>query len=266
VWQRALILVLLSIGVAVGQGHCDLLVQAAVDSELQPVLAALEGGKRIHIGAWTFWRGKIGRKSVVVSRTQVGPVNAVAATVLGIEHYQPAAILNYGTAGAHRPDLQLWDVILGEKTTDYSAYKTQHGDAGSGVRLERRMPDSYALTIRPNVVTRFVSFPGNERLIAAALKIRNPRGRVLRGNLGSAHQFNREIDMLTWLNKTFGTDSEDMESAYAHGAAIAFGTPFLGIRMISDSEWHHRKFERVAGRYCGEFVLELIRSLPDTTW
>jgi hypothetical protein len=32
--------------------------------------------------------------------------------------------------------------------------------------------------------------------------------------------------------------------------------------MISDSEYNHPTFERVAGQYCGEFIVELVRSLP----
>jgi hypothetical protein len=94
------------------------------------------------------------------------------------------------------------------------------------------------------------------------MKLENPRGRVISGNIGSAYQFNREIDYLSWANRTFGTDSEDMESAYAHGAATAMNTRFLAIRMISDSEWTHPVFERIAGQYCAEFVLALIRALP----
>src|SRR5215467_10875501 len=78
-----------------------LVVQCAVDYELHPLLDALEGRRSRQISAWTFWEGRIGAKQVVVSRTEVGPINAVAATVLGIEHYRPSLIINQGTAGAH---------------------------------------------------------------------------------------------------------------------------------------------------------------------
>ena len=53
-----------------GEPAVDLLIQGAVDTELQPLLAALEGAERIQIGAWTFWRGRMGGKRVVVSRTE----------------------------------------------------------------------------------------------------------------------------------------------------------------------------------------------------
>ena len=90
----------------------------------------------------------------------------------------------------------------------------------------------------------------------------NPRGRVFRGTIGSAPQYNREVDMIANIRARYATDSEDMESAFAHGAAIGLGRRFLAIRMISDSEYNHPKFERAAGQYCAEFILELLRRLP----
>src|SRR5215469_11670413 len=95
-----------------------LVVQGSVDYELQPLLDALEGRRSRQISAWTFWEGRIGAKQVVVSRTEVGPINAVAATVLGIEHYQPSLIINHGAAGAHNPELRLCDIVVGERTVD----------------------------------------------------------------------------------------------------------------------------------------------------
>ena len=92
--------------------------------------------------------------------------------------------------------------------------------------------------------------------------MKNPRGRVFRGTIGSAPQYNRELDMIAGIRARYGTDSEDMESAFAHGAATGLRTRFLAIRMISDSEYNHPNFEKVAGQYCSEFVLELVRKLP----
>ena len=54
----------------------------------------------------------------------------------------------------------------------------------------------------------------------------------------------RFTNFLRRAHMTYGTDSEDMESAFAHGAAAALKTPFLAIRMISDSEWNHPEFKR----------------------
>jgi adenosylhomocysteine nucleosidase len=247
---------------AYGETRFDVLVQGAMDSELQPILRALEHRREVSLHSWTFWTGHIGRKSVVVSRTEQGPINAVAATVLGIRQFQPRVVINQGTAGAHNRKLRLFDIVVGEWTTDYSAIKTDHADAGKGTRLERWRPKTHPLRLDNKNVTSFPRFPGEPELVELAMRGTHPRGKVWRGTIGSAFQFHREIDLIDWFHKTFGTDSEDMESAYAAGAAVGMKVPFLAVRIISDVEWEHPQFEKIAGEYCAEFVTQLIRKIP----
>jgi len=247
---------------AAGRAGGPLLVQGALDFELGPLLGALgRGARERRTGGWSFWRGKIGRRDVVVSRTGVGPINAAAATALGIREYEPWAVINQGTAGGHNRALKLWDIVLGEKTTDYAAFEAPHGDAGAGVDTGAWKPKPHVIRDPDGQPRTYPSFPGDPGLLQAAERIRNPRGRLLRGNIGSAFQYNRQLDHIDWLHRTYGTDTEDMESAYAHGAAAGLGVRFLAIRMISDTEWEHPVFERIAGQYCAEFVVELIRRL-----
>ena len=239
----------------------DIVVQGAVDTELQPLLNALEGKEPIQIAAWTFWRGRIGGKTVVVSRTEVGSINAVAATTLAIVNFRPRLIINQGTAGAAVPDLKLFDIVVGESTVDYGAFRSAHADAGAGVDLSRWTPMPHRLRLDGGERIAFDRFPGDPAAIDAALRIANPRGRVVKGVIGTAFEFNREVDRLAWMNKTYGVVSEDMESAYAAGAAAGFKTPFVAIRIISDSDFLGTEFQPVAGEYCAAFVLEFIKTL-----
>ena len=80
------------------------------------------------------------------------------------------------------------------------------------------------------------------------------------GVIGSAFECNREIDRLLWVRKTYGAWSEDMESAFAAGAAVGFKTRFLAIRIISDSEFYAPEIQGNAGEYCAAFVVDLIKS------
>lgn len=242
--------------------HGAILVQGAMDVEIEPLLAALQGRRSTQISAWTFWEGRIGAKRAVISRTEQGPINAVAATVIGIERYKPTLVINQGTAGAHNPELRLWDIVVGERTVDCSAYASEHADAGTGIQPAGWRPMAHRLRVDGQQLTPFPTFSGDARAIETATKITNPRGRVFRGTIGSAFQFTRELDMIASMRARYGSDSEDMESAFAHGASVGLKTRFLAIRMISDSEYHHPKFERAAGGYCAEFVVELLRNLP----
>jgi adenosylhomocysteine nucleosidase len=197
----------------------------------------------------------------VISRTEMGPLNAAAATALGIERFHPAVVINQGTAGGSNREVRMFDIIVGERTTDYSAFNSQHADAGTGTDPARWKPFAHPLRIGDEIV-KFPNFPGDAALVEAALAAKNPRGRVLKGNIGSAFQLNRELDRIAWLHQTYGIDSEDMESAYAAGVAVGMKTRFVAIRMISDTEWEHPKFEPLAGEYCAQFVLELVRKAP----
>lgn len=247
---------------AAARSSGPLLVQGAMDGELGPLLGALSPRAReFRIGGWSFWRGRIGRIDTVISRTGVGSINAAASTAIAIRQFRPWAVINQGTAGGHNRTLKLWDVVLGEKTTDYSAFEAPHGDAGAGVDIRAWRPKPHVIRTPAGEPKTFPAFPGDAELLAAAERIPNPRGRVLRGNIGSAFQYNRQLDHIDWLHRAYSTDTEDMESAFAHGTAIGLGVRFLAIRMVSDTEWEHPTFERIAGRYCAEFVLELVRSL-----
>jgi len=116
-----------SVARAAASTPADIVVQGALDAELQPLLAALEEKREIQLASWTFWRGMIGGRSVVISRTEVGPINAVAATTLAITHFQPRLIINQGTAGATDPDLKVFDIIIGESAVDYGAFGSAPG-------------------------------------------------------------------------------------------------------------------------------------------
>ena len=239
----------------------DLVVQGAVDTELQPLLAALTDKEQIQIAAWTFWRGKLGGKRVVVSRTEIGPMNASVATTLAIVHFRPRLIVNQGTAGALDPSLKVFDIVAGEATVDYGAFRSAHADAGAGVSQSRWTPMSHWLRLEGKERVEFKQFPGDAEALAAVLGTPNPRGRVVKGVIGSAFEFNREVDRLVWANRTYGAVSEDMESAFAGGTATGFGVRFVAVRIISDSEFHSPEFQRIAGEYCAAFVVEVVKRL-----
>lgn len=240
----------------------DVVVQGAVDSELGPLLAALQDREVVQLAAWTFWRGTLHGRRVVVSRTEVGPINAAAATTLAIEHFRPRLIINQGTAGAAVPDLDIFDIVVGESTVDYGAFRSPHVDAGGGVDQERWTPMAHRLRLDGRERIEFAAFPGDPAVLQRALATPYGRGRVLQGVIGSAFQFNREVDRLVWINKTYGAVSEDMESAFAAGVAAGFGTRFLAIRIISDSDFRATEFHRIAGEHCAAFVVDVLGRLP----
>jgi len=241
---------------------CDVLVQGAMDVETQPLLDALEGAERIQIAAWTFWKGRIGPQCVVVSRTEVGPTNAAIATVLGIERFRPRLIINQGTSGGHVSDVKIGDIVLGSSCIEYGAFTSSHGDAGTGVKLERWRARYNRFRLDGERRTALRGVPGDEAALAVAEATPYEGGKLVRGRIGSAHQWNRELDLIAWNHTKFGTVSEDMESAFSAMAARALDTRFVAIRIISDNELLSPdvKISETAP-LCAKYVVDVIKRL-----
>ncbi len=237
------------------------MVEGAVDFELQPLLAALTHKQRVQIASWTFWTGNIGSRSVIVARTEMGPMNASAATALGITRFHPRAVINQGTAGAHVAGLNVFDIVIGKETIDYGAVRSNHGDAGAGIQVDHWIPMATELRLDGEHITRYERFTGDPGLSALAARTAYSHGHLVDGVIGSAYQFNRELDYIKWVHGAFHTSSEDMESAFAAGVAQGLGVPFLAVRIISDSEFNHPRLEKMAGQYCAEFVVDMIRGM-----
>jgi adenosylhomocysteine nucleosidase len=170
-------------------------------------------------------------------------------------------IVNQGTAGAADPDLKVFDIVAGDATVDYGAFRSAHRDAGAGVDLTGWLPSPHRLRLDGKDRIEFRSFPGDPQALRTALETPYKRGRVVEGVIGSAFELNREIDRLVWVRKTYGAVSEDMESAFAAGAAAGFRTRFLAVRIISDSEFDSPTFQEIAGEHCAAFVLDVIKRL-----
>lgn len=151
-------------------------------------------------------------------------------------------------------------IIIGESAVDYGAFRSAPAKKGEGVQQSRWSPMFHRLRLDGVARLSFERFPGDEGMLKAALAMKHAHGRVLKGVIGSAFEFNREIDRLLWVRKTYGAWSEDMESAFAAGAAIGFKTRFLAIRIISDSEFYAPEIQGNAGEYCAAFVVDLIKS------
>ncbi|HEV3141700.1 MAG TPA: hypothetical protein VGY57_14345, partial [Vicinamibacterales bacterium] len=90
-----------------------IVVQGAMPSETDTLVARLSRATIERVGGWTFWRGDVDGYPVIVSRTLKGTANAGAATAIAAVRFHPIAIVNQGTAGGHDPALHLYDIVLG---------------------------------------------------------------------------------------------------------------------------------------------------------
>jgi adenosylhomocysteine nucleosidase len=246
--------------VLVQETRAPIAVQGAVDGELGPLIEAVGHPRPRVIDGFSFWEGAIGGSPVVVSRTEVGMVNAAVATTLLIREYSPKAIINQGTAGAVGPALRVGDIVLGNASAPFGSFRTAPRKLGEGVDLSKWEVLPRLLRVGEERV-RFTRFESDSGLLAAAASTPYEEGRLVEGVVGSADEWNREVDKLLWAQKTLGIASEDMESAAAHQVAQIYGVPFLAVRIISNSEHYAPEFRPELGSDCARFAVALVRRL-----
>ena len=240
-------------------------VQGAMEVEVRNLAAAIENRREEKIGGWTFWIGTLDGYPVIVSKTQKGMENAAAATVLAAERYHPAAILNQGTAGGHRPDLHVFDIVVGTESVNLGSFKTGFRPRGRGSEFGEWQPldlmrSDGSAGQDPNA-RKMRRFAADQGLLTAAHDARGAyrHGQVVDGVIGSSEVWNSEIDRIARFQSEFGTAAEEMETAAAAQIAAQFGVPFLGVRVLSNNITNDEGYDTKTAEACQLYAREVVK-------
>lgn len=205
-----------------------ILIQGAMDIEVQYIINLLKDKRLTQIAEYEFYEGTINNIKIVVSKTLVGTINATIATSIGIEKFNPDIVINQGIAGAHKENLHVGDIVIGEKCCNINSYKMPIKSKGKGSN-----PFEWELNKRAKDIQH-----ANLKLVDIIEKslISNTKNKIYRGILGSGDVFNREYDRIVWIHDTFNNLCEDMESIGTYSVSNKFKVPCIGIRIISNNE------------------------------
>jgi len=242
-----------------------IVVQGAMPSETDALVARLERATTERIGGWTFWRGEVDGYPVIVSRTLKGMENAGAATAIAIERFHPAAIINQGTSGGHDPALHLYDIVLGASAVNIGAFRSPFREKGKGANPMQWMPLDLTASegsagYDPNA-RHIARFDGDATLLQIARGVTSyKRGRVVDGVIGSSDIWNDEIDLIAKFHADYGTSVEEMETASAAQIAGLYGVPFLGIRVVSDNTTNGSAYDGKTGEACESYVYDVVKA------
>ncbi len=241
-----------------------ILIQGAMDSEISCLLQALDNCCEKELLGFPYFTGTYQNHPVIISKTYQGMTNAAASTMLAIEHFSPALIINQGICGGHSPQLHRGDLLLGREIINYSNFKI--GPAAIGKTLaccdaigcEVFSPASPATSTKK--VNCFYSHPALLS-IAETIPHPHPGGCIQSGKIASADAWLDRKDLITLMHETFGTCGEDMETASVAQLCHCFSVPLLSIRMLSNTRVHDEEYDESVTDALQEYTLQVIEGI-----
>lgn len=221
----------------------------AMEEELSALKEFVNIEKEYSIFDLTFYETKINNNECILTLGGIGKVNAARSTQVLIDNMDVDYIINIGVAGSITKDLDVLDIVLGEKLVqhdfDITAFDHEKGYIPNvGTYIES---DSYLLTIASEIAISN-NFP------------------VKRGVIASGDIFCTDINMTNKINKKFNALCVEMEGASIAQVCFLSHIPFLIIRSISDSlngnnKLTYEEFLYKASSLGAKYILKILERL-----
>lgn len=231
-----------------------ILVQGAMDIEIEYLKNSLENVKRKSISDYEFYIGNFKEnkdREIIISKTLIGTINASIATCIGIENFKPDLVINQGIAGSHKESIHTGDIIIGNRCANINSYSMPEKEKYEGSNPFEWKVDKRARSLKKgntdtiNKVKNFLEESYTKNIYV--------------GILGSGDVFNREVDRIEWIQNKFGNLSEDMESIGVYSVCERFNIPCIGIRIISNNEITKEKLDENQAYIVQRLLVEFLK-------
>ena len=190
----------------------------AMNEELIELKKYLNIEKEYNIFDLTFYESKINDNDVVLVQSGVGKVNAARCAQILIDNIKVDYIFNIGVAGGVSENLNVGDIVIGEKVVqhdfDITAFNHEKGYIPNvGVYIDS---DEYLLKVAQNIISK-------------------SNINTLTGVIASGDIFCTDYMMSKKINTKFNALCVEMEGASIAQVCYLSHIPFLIIRSISDT-------------------------------
>jgi adenosylhomocysteine nucleosidase len=220
----------------------------AGDIEFAPFIPMFKDCIVVEKAMLNFYCGKIEGKNVIALYSGSGKVNSAIASQLLIDIFSCNCIINSGTAGAMRDDLEIFDTVISNET----AYHDVSDDV---------MNDFHPWL-------KSVYFKADEKLLSAAQKVvdkKNCDRKIVFGRMVTGEQFITDENS-DKINNVYSPFTVDMETAAIAHVCYVNQTPFISVRTITDTPKQRGLSEvekncKMASQLSAEFVRELLMEL-----
>lgn len=239
-----------------------IMIQGALQSEIDLLIKEFAPHKKREIGGFLFYECDYRKTPVVISKTKMGEVCAAIATTLAIEHYRPAWILNQGTAGACDERLHAGDVVVGERVVYLSQYATKSD-------RERDALNPWKSRAYQTLDGEMISMATDHRLLKWIETVTLPiDGSVCLGTLGSGDVWTTDVQTIRDNRERLGVLCESMECTGVYMAANSQGVPAISVRVISNNELIGEQYLPSCGtvaEHCAKYLVDAWINLGEKT-
>lgn len=228
-------------------------ILGAMDEEVALLKASLSSLKETQHKHLTFYQGELNGLEIVLVKCGIGKVAAAIATTIMIDTFAPDAVVNTGSAGGFDTQLNIGDLVIGDKVIHHDADLTHFGYA---LGQCAGMPEHYS---------------SDATLVEAALAAAKdmPQLKSTCGLICTGDAFIGSDEAVAELRKNF----PEMKAVEMEGAAIGqtsfmLGTPFLVIRSLSDiagktSTVSFKEYLDTAAKNSAELVMAMAKHLAN---
>lgn len=233
-----------------------MIMAAMEDAELNILKKEVKILKEAKEKVCKFYEAEINGYPIVLCCSDIGCIQASAATTIGIMKYHPVAIINEGLAGALGKDIHKKDMVVSTEVINIHSVKTPKRKETEGVNAN----DWELVSFIRGEDDRLKPEKADETLINCVKNIEKEYvdGNVFYGRIGSGDVWNSEADRILHLNQKYQILCEEMEGIAICQIANQFQVPVIDVREISDNEVLGEDYDRSLGEELQRFVLKLV--------
>ena len=270
-------------------------VMSAFRPEWAELLAALKNREDLIINGTDYATGEIEGKPVVLLLSGISMVNAAMTTQFVLDHFTVKRIVFSGIAGGLNPDLEIGDVVVPDRWSEYLEAVFAR-DTGAGYVLpefvEHSQNNNFGMIFpQPVLIARAPEDPEprnwfsvDPQLLALARTVAGDvqlsdctadkkclghRPKVVIGGTGvSGQAFVDNREFRDYARRAFDAEAVDMETAAVAHVAYANKVPFIAFRSLSDlaggdaGENQIEAFKDLASGNSASLVHAFIKALP----
>lgn len=216
----------------------------ATIEELEAVKEIMSELEKETIYDLDFYKGRINNNNYILVQCGVGKVNATRTTQILTDNFSLQYIVNVGVAGGLSSNLQIGDIVIGEKLVQHDFDITAFGHEKGYITDTGKI------------------FKSDKVLVEKFRKIKIDDIKIITGTIASGDIFVQDIKMKEKIRAKFNCDCVEMEGAAIGQVCFLNKVPFVVVRSISDipngnNYMEYQEFVKLAAKNCAKVIEQI---------